>query len=394
MPTRRSLLLFGACLLFFPFCKGPQRAQPGEAPVVETDSIFQHIFENRLAEVQVQRPKGFAGVEPDQKDQRFSLVPVYYATDRLPSGKKDPYQFFTGNPNPWGLQFGKCIVTVPRIHELGELERPTWWKLEFSEKADRHMVLKEVVPSQEKDFFHDLRWAGLQADRREALVFIHGFNVSFDEGALRAAQIAYDVSFQGVPILYSWPSQGSIVEYFEDGKKNAGTVPNLERFLKKLAREGGFDQIHIVAHSMGNRALTQALVNLAQEDPGHRLFGQVILAAPDVDAKAFVQDIAPLIYQTAQNVTLYASAKDKALLLSKNINSGPRAGEGGKNLVVVDHIETVDASLIDTDFLGHNYFANTWLLINDLYYLINRGWQADRRFLLVEQKDRWRYWFF
>ncbi|MCB0627846.1 MAG: hypothetical protein KDC43_28960, partial [Saprospiraceae bacterium] len=86
MPTRRSLLLLGACLLFFPFCKGPQRAQPGEAPVVETDSIFQHIFENRLAEVQVQRPKGFAGVEPDQKDQRFSLVPVYYATDRLPSG--------------------------------------------------------------------------------------------------------------------------------------------------------------------------------------------------------------------------------------------------------------------------------------------------------------------
>ncbi|MCB9285139.1 MAG: alpha/beta hydrolase [Lewinellaceae bacterium] len=384
-----SLFLFSQCSIH-----RAVSASAEEAIVVQKDSVFDHIYERRLADADILRPKGFFTPEPTLDETLFSTVPVYYATDRQPTGKLDPYRFYSGKPDRAGLHFGKCMVTVPAIHELGELERPKWWTLEFSEDTRKHMVLKEVVIQSEADFFQELHLAGLAADKREALVFIHGFNVSFDEAALRAAQITYDVSFGGVTLLYSWPSKGSPLKYGKDGKQNEATEPNLEYFLETLAREGGFDKIHIVAHSMGNRALTASLIDLAQKSPDRPLFGQIILAAPDVDSKTFVQDIAPLIHQTAQNVTLYASSKDKALLLSEKIHKSPRAGEAGKNLVVVDHIETIDASDIDTDFLGHSYFANTWLLINDLHYLIDRGWVAEKRGLKETDREKQKYWAF
>jgi len=86
---------------------------------------------------------------------------------------------------------------------------------------------------------------------------------------------------------------GNVFKYKKDGRQNAFSARNLKYFLETLATQGGFDQIHIVAHSMGNQVLTQCLMSMAGEKPETRLFGQIILAAPDVDAKAFVEVIAP-----------------------------------------------------------------------------------------------------
>jgi esterase/lipase superfamily enzyme len=44
--------------------------------------------------------------------------------------------------------------------------------------------------------------AGKQADTPEALVFVHGYNVNFNDAVRRAAQIAYDLEFAGIPMVY------------------------------------------------------------------------------------------------------------------------------------------------------------------------------------------------
>lgn len=57
-------------------------------------------------------------------------------------------------------------------------------------------------------------WAGLarklenwwDAGQRNLFVLIHGFNVSFEEAAVRAAQIGYDLKVPGEMAFYSWPS--------------------------------------------------------------------------------------------------------------------------------------------------------------------------------------------
>ncbi|MCO6475130.1 MAG: alpha/beta fold hydrolase [Phaeodactylibacter sp.] len=396
---RLFLFSFLVAILILPSCKS---TAPGQSPAETTevgpgsDSIYQAILQRRLEEAGQPRPDSAAesGFIRSEKGAKFSTVPVYYATDREPTGSSSPYAFYGGERSAAGLRFGKCTVTIPKIHEIGEIERPSWWSLEFSENPEEHIILKKIEPMGENSFFSELNLNARLADKQEALVFIHGYNTSFDEAALRAAQVAYDVSFKGIPILYSWPSTGSLLGYWQDGENNAWSAPHLEYFLEELARQNCWNKIHIIAHSMGNRTLTKSLIALARKNPQKRLFGQVILAAPDVDAKEFVQEIAPLIRQTADNVTLYASSKDKALAASQQFNKAPRAGEGGRNLVVVETIETVDASSIDTDFLGHTYFANTWLLIQDLYEVINRGWNAEKRELVDKKKNQRKYWAF
>jgi len=80
-------------------------------------------------------------------------------------------------------------------------------------------------------------------------------------------------------------------------------------------------------------------------------------------------------------VTLYASSNDNALALSKHFHDYARAGESGRNLVVVRGIDTVDVTAIDTSFLGHSYVADNVSVITDIYSLL-AGTPAAKRICL------------
>ena len=119
-----------------------------------------------------------------------------------------------------------------------------------------------------------------------------------------------------------------------------------------MTRESQAQSISLIAHSMGNRALTAALKELQLElRDQSRLFNQVILAAPDIDADEFRESIVPGMMQTANRFTLYASARDEALAASQLVHRGPRAGDAGRGLVVVPGIDTIDVTQIDTERL-------------------------------------------
>ena len=98
-----------------------------------------------------------------------------------------------------------------------------------------------------------------KSSEKDAFVFVHGFNVTFAEAARRTAQLAHDLGFNGAPILYSWPSRATLVGYVGDQDDAELTAGNLRRFLYKIVAESGARRIHLIAHSMGNRALTYAL---------------------------------------------------------------------------------------------------------------------------------------
>jgi esterase/lipase superfamily enzyme len=133
--------------------------------------------------------------------------------------------------------------------------------------------------------------------------------------------------------------------------------------------------------------LTEALLQL-QNYPLPELH-QIILAAPDIDQAIFIQKIMPRMCRATipPRITLYASSNDKALLVSSKIRSlQPRLGMGGEHLFITDGIETIDASEVDTDWLGHGYFAETKTLINDIF-LVLKGMPPDKRILAKQQKD-------
>jgi esterase/lipase superfamily enzyme len=299
---------------------------------------------------------------------------------RLHSEKINPGEHPSYGNQRGELQMGTCQVSVPRYHEVGQVERPSILKLQFREDPRKHVVLLDVIPEPPDALFAKLKAGVDAAPRREALVFVHGFNVTFEDAARRTAQLAYDLKFEGPPIFFSWPSQGGLLDYAVDETNAAWAVPHLKDFLTAVADRSGAESVHLIAHSMGNRALTSALAQLSRQMRRRgAMFHEVILTAPDIDADIFKRDIAPAIAKTAARVTLYASSNDEALMLSKKLHGYPRAGDSGSAMVVVPGIETIDVSRVDTSLLGHSYYGNNDTVLADMFYLIHQSLPASRR---------------
>jgi esterase/lipase superfamily enzyme len=223
-------------------------------------------------------------------------------------------------------------------------------------------------------FYNDLALAVERSSRKEAFVFIHGYNVSFEDAVYRTAQIAYDLQFKGAPILYSWPSESRLLGYPVDANNAEWTASRLRWFLDGVANRSHAEVIHVIAHSMGNRPLVAAMNRIAQESTGQvrKRFRQVVLAAPDIDAAMF-RGLAAVLRRSAERVTLYASSNDLALKASAQFQGYQRAGDTVPNVVVVEGIDTIDVSQLDTSLLGHSYFGDNTSVIADLYYLIRDG---------------------
>jgi len=326
-----------------------------------------------------------------------TIIKIFYATDRKPGGVSTPDQFYSGERSAdESLALGSCEISIPHRHKLGELESPSIWKLQFREDSRKHVVLLKVSPQNRSRFFSALSARVAQSTGRDLFVFIHGYNMTFKDAARRTAQLAYDLQFEGAPVLYSWPSKGNWAAYAADEATVEWTVPHLKNFLAELAAKSAATTIHLIAHSMGNRALTKALERMAVEQPPVRLpmFNQVVLTAPDIDAGVFHQ-LAQTIRRTADNLTLYASSGDRALALSKRFHQYPRAGESGDHLVIADGVETIDASAVVTEFLGHSYYGNNPSVVADLYWLLKNITPPGKRFrmVLIEQGGK-KYWAF
>src|SRR5262249_21920570 len=155
----------------------------------------------------------------------------------------------------------------------------------------------------------------------------HGFRTSFADAAIRAAQLGTDLNVKGLTAFYSWPSKTSLLGYLADGASIEGSEAYIEEFLVRVAQDSSADRIHVIAHSMGNRGLLRALqgITARAEAKGGVRFGQVFLAAPDVDIGTF-RKLAKAYPQVSERTTLYVSGRDRAIWLSFFLHMFPRVG--------------------------------------------------------------------
>lgn len=311
----------------------------------------------------------------------FREVEVYYATDRARDNPSDPATFYGGDRGE--LELGLATVTIPNTHIPGMLEAPSIWRLEFSANPTKHVVLRSVGPLSDEAFYTRLQTEFADGSKTEAFVFIHGYNVQFDQAAKRAAQIAYDMDYVGVPILYSWPSKGSTIGYVSDTAVVRLSGRRLAGFLDDLVARSGATSIHIVAHSMGNRALTDALEIMALRrnlsEATTPIFDQILFAAPDVDAGLFV-NMVQTIRPIARRLTLYASEQDWALKSSRRLHgNAPRAGQGGASTLADANVDSIDMSELGDDMLSHSYFADDRSALADMASLFWKNADPGRR---------------
>lgn len=354
---------------------------------------------------------GFGGIENvelseamdgSDSDVGYDTVEVLFATDRNKTNSKDPNKAYGTARNALNnLEYGICKISIPPEHETGNIERPSWYERFFfsdPENPKDHIVIYALKTKSEIDFLSCLRSKITSSTNKDAFIFVHGFNVSFQAAIRRTAQIAHDLSFKGAAISYSWPSLAKARSYMSDEDSIMWTVPHLKILIKNVLSDLSLAKLHLIAHSMGNRALTNAIKELKAEGFNLEKINQIVLAAPDIDSKVFTDVIVPGIKGVSKQITLYASSKDLALTFSHFIRSGIiRAGESGENMVIIDGISTVDASMVGTGLLslGHGYFAETKELINDLYLMLEHSFEPQQRNLRKQEKPpKGVYWLF
>jgi len=315
---------------------------------------------------------------------RFHIVPVFYGTDR--NRIKQEGRIGYANDRAKRLEMGRALVSVPLDHKVPNIERPRAWTIPYigtiqleKEDPNKHFTVREikVLTKAEMLALVRQRLGASQTFREQSIVFIHGYNMSFDDALFRTAQISYDLQFDGAAFAYSWPSGGGLASYIYDRDSAQGAERYLYEFLQMVQNETGSKSINIIAHSMGNQMLLQVLRSLKLRAPDAiSKINQIILAAPDVDRDAF-EAIAAEVTGVAKGITLYASANDRALEASRFVaGNKPRAGdvpEGGP--VIVAGIDTIDISKLSTGYLAlhHSGYAEHTDLLTDIGQIFRSG---------------------
>jgi esterase/lipase superfamily enzyme len=335
-------------------------------------------------------------IDPAAKPENHTIVKVYFATDRQRTKSLKLASLFGGQPSdPKRISYGICEVSIPKGHKPGQLEAPSIWRFEFTENPDKHVVLLKVHPQEKKTYFRNLKHIISSSKGQNAFIFIHGYNVTFHDAARRTAQISYDLGFDGAPVFYSWPSTGELAGYPTDEDNVLWAQENIKQFLKDFVEKTDAKNIYLIAHSMGSRALTGAVASLIGEEPQFKKrFKEIILAAPDISARIFRDNIAPRMIEASNNITLYVSADDKALLASRKFHANPRAGEAGQNMILFKGIDTIDATGIDASLLAHSYFAEAKSIISDILSIFRGNRPATRKTLKRIETKRGNYWVF
>jgi esterase/lipase superfamily enzyme/tetratricopeptide (TPR) repeat protein len=351
-------------------------------------SAFNHAASKRFGV----SPRAF-GTLPTPDPHKPHLYSVWYATNRElidPSATDRIYGSSRSERDV--VYYGFCTVSIPKFHEIGSTGS-SWWKrlLTFHDdrlKVQYHSVLNEV------DYWEKIqgKLGCLEQKERMALVYIHGYNVTFEGAAIRAAQLGVDLQIP-LTAFYSWPSMGAVSGYAADVASIEASEDLITEFLIRFIEQSGAESVHLIAHSMGNRAVLRSLQTIAQRAAisSKIPFGQIFFAAPDVDAGVF-RNLAKICGTVAQHTTLYVSSKDQALAGSGALHYHPRAGHVPP-VTVVPGIDTIEVSNVDLSLLGHGYFGEVRELLQDIYVLISDG-KPPPRFGLVSTQapDGNQYW--
>lgn len=251
------------------------------------------------------------------------LVTVYVATTR--AREADSLIAYTTDRAP-KLHYAEFTIAIPPHHKPGEIEWPTG----TPDSAINFVTVRQSLLSREQ-FERKVAARAPGGGGRKAGVFVHGYNISFQESVFRLAQMASDADIDGIPILFAWPAGEKLVGYVADKEAATYSRDALVQLLTTLARDRKPGDVTLLGHSMGAWLTVEALRQLRLTGRSATLSRlNVILAAPDIDLDVFsaqMRVIGPL----TPPMTVLVSPDDKALALAGSV-AGDRKRLGALNV--------------------------------------------------------------
>ncbi|MGR9433497.1 alpha/beta hydrolase [Rhizobium leguminosarum] len=243
-----------------------------------------------------------------------SKVDLLVATTR--AADDNPAVLFSGERGT-GLAVNAVDVSIPpeANRKVGQVQ----WPSRLPADPLRDFVTVSVDPLDGERAGETWLKTHMPKSRR-VLVFVHGFNNRYEDAVYRFAQIVHDSHADVAPVVFTWPSRGSIFDYNYDKESTNYSRDALEELLTRTAANPAVSDVTIMAHSMGTWLTVEALRQMAIRN-GHvaSKINNVILASPDLDVDVFGRQFASL-GKERPHFTIFVSQDDRALALSRRIS--------------------------------------------------------------------------
>ena len=358
----------------------------------------------------------FAGVPPALQGNR---IQVLYVTDRAPEQDYERQQ-----PAPDQVQYGhkRSRSTAFGVAELAIGDAQLSWEelahesraatrnkqLALSVTSTRELARFAPTPPSlvifgqgtapatpppavsaadteaEQRFLEQLHAQLAKTPRKEVYLFIHGFNVGFQDSILTIGELWHFLGREGVPMAYSWPAGEGLLRAYEYTNQSAlFTIYHLKQTLRLIASSPVVDKVHIIAHSRGTAVATGAVRELHLEfgctgaDARRLKLGTTVLAAADLDLDVVIeQDVTARVGEAVDAVAVYVFKGDRALAFS-NVLSGGMMRLGDIHTDIFDpeeiaalratrRLQFIDARITKPGPYGHSYFHANPAVSSDL----------------------------
>jgi esterase/lipase superfamily enzyme len=210
----------------------------------------------------------------------YKAMHVFYGTDRdvdtsgiytVAGGRTQPKVHRFTDERGRELKLGRATVTIPKSHRFGALELPFSFSIPFTSVqisaapfGHLHFTLPELEIQDLASFRNSVASINSASNPKEALIFVHGYNMDLDNALFRAAQLAFDLKHDGFTAAYSWPSNGDYLFSRESARQ---AVTYFKEFIDAILTNTSVRGVKIIAHSMGNQLIIEALHELSAKEP-------------------------------------------------------------------------------------------------------------------------------
>ena len=297
---------------------------------------------------------------------------VYVATSRAMAS--DPTVLFGAERVEQHLNFVRVEVSIPPNHQPGKIERS---KTVPPDPRTHFSILDPQLIEGRPAFIKavDTELASRPSDKRDIMLFVHGYNTDLVLSILRAAQIKRDSGFEGIPVLFAWASLAKTTGYVYD----LNSALQARDWLIETAVDLGktrTQSMNIVAHSMGNLLTVEAMRQrqLLNSLNSNDKLSNVILASPDIDVDLFKRQMS-VFPKDQRRFYVLISEDDKALRISSKLAGGvKRVGNDFVDDLAALGVTVIDlTSVQDTNSLDHSKFADSPEIVQLIGKRLNDG---------------------
>jgi len=305
---------------------------------------------------------------------------VPYLTIRNRTGDTDPARFYGDERGE--LDAGYCDISERRLDILTSVAAAAPFRV-----PDEILRVENVRPTPIDDVLETLAES---SEGAAPLLYTHGFFIDFEKGCRRATVMQESAGLEGRFMWFSWPSDGSLLNYTHDEADLYWSVLDLAETIVALEERFGAGQLNLAGHSLGGRGIVLAIHDVAAQRPDVRL-GDVVLLAPDMDFDVF-ERLLPRIRPIVRSITVYVAEGDRPLALSERVHGYPRLGQSGNDASRLDGVDVIDLSDLQVQSpTGHLYHVYNDEVGADIGQLLDEGLPpASRRNMLQAGPNLWR----